>query len=129
MKVLFFDGHCSLCNTLVDWVVRRDSKERIRFASLQGQTAKAMLPGNVGKIDFDTVVYSRDGVVYERSTAILKVLGDLGGIWKLAAVFFVIPTSLRNVVYDLVARNRFRFFPRRETCRVPTPEERARLLP
>ena len=129
MKILFFDGYCSLCNGLVDWLIKRDRKGVIKFASLQGITAGQMVPQNKGKIDFDTVVYFREGRLYERSEAILRLLEDLGGGWKAVRIFFILPAFLRDSVYRFVASNRYRFFRKRDTCRMPTLEEKERMLP
>ncbi|MEK6773571.1 MAG: DCC1-like thiol-disulfide oxidoreductase family protein [Bdellovibrionota bacterium] len=131
MNILFFDGHCNLCNGLVDWLLRKDKNGKIKFASLQGETAKKTLSSNhLNSIhDPETVLYFQHGIIYERSTAILKCLQDIGGIWKLVAIFFLIPRSLRDLTYRLIATNRYRIFGRRETCRIPTPQEAARLLP
>lgn len=130
MKVLFFDGHCNLCNGTVDWLIRRDSRNRLTFASLQGSTAQERLgPRASDPSDYDTVVYLREGQAYQKSTAILMALGDLGGAWVMLKVFLVVPAPLRDVLYRLVARHRYRLFGRRETCRLPTAAERKKLLP
>ncbi len=129
-RVLFFDGYCSLCNGFVDWMMKHDSRRTMNFASLQGKTAKAMLPPErVSEGDPDTVIYMRDGELYDRSAAVLMAFKDLGGVWSLMSVFFVIPGPLRNIFYRGVAKIRYRVFGRRETCRMPTEEERQRLLP
>lgn len=130
MKVLFFDGYCSLCNSFVDALIRRDKRDVLQFASLQGETARSHLPSFVRTTgDVDTVIYLRDGKIYDRSSAILWVLQDLGGLWMMTGVFFVIPQFLRDIVYRWVARHRYRWFPKRETCRVPSPLEKKKLLP
>ena len=128
MKILFFDGYCNLCNGLVDWVMKQDRRQTIQFASLQGKTAAEKLNLSSSKIDFDTVIYFKDQQTFERSNAILELLNDLGGFWKLFYIFKVIPVFVRDFIYNWVAKNRFRFFGRRETCRMPTPNEKARLL-
>ncbi len=127
MKILFFDGYCSICNGLTDWVMARDKKNQIKFASLQGETAKCLIAQS--KTEFDTVVYLRDGQRWERSTAILYLLQDLGAPWSIARIFFIIPVSLRNLFYLIFAKNRYRFFKKRDTCRIPTSQEKGRLLP
>lgn len=128
MRILFFDGYCSLCNGLVDWVMSQDKRQKIQFASLQGQTAKKFIP-NFNLNDNDTVVYWSEGNEYQRSSAILNVLADLGGAWKLVRIFFIIPESVRNSIYRWVAAHRYRFFTRRDTCRIPNENEKSRLLP
>ena len=127
MKILFFDGYCSICSRLVDWVLVRDRKQQIKFASLQGSTAKTRL-GDSSQ-DFATAVYLRNGIKLERSTAVLYVLIDVGGFWKLARFFFVVPRVVRDRIYDLVSKNRYRLFKKRDTCRLPTEKEIDRLLP
>ena len=128
MKIMFFDGECNLCNGFVDWLVRTDKAGKMKIASLQGETAKEL--GIAGQSSgLNTVVYLRDGVRFERSTAVLEILRDLGGAWKLASIFFILPRFLRDAIYALIARNRYRLFGRRDTCRLPTPEERQRFLP
>ncbi|OYZ21251.1 MAG: hypothetical protein B7Y39_09470 [Bdellovibrio sp. 28-41-41] len=128
IKILFFDGYCSLCNGLVDWTMRQDKHARIQFASLQGKTAKTVIPNN-NINDTDTVVYWRDGKSYQRSSAILYLLADIGGAWSLFGIFFLIPTVLRDFLYRIVAVNRYRFFNRRDSCRMSTLQEKDRLLP
>ena len=128
MKILFFDGYCTLCNGLVDWVMKMDHHHRIQFASLQGETARQHLHLNPESVDFDTVIYFKEGRSFERSNAILELLKDLGGFWIVLYVLKLIPVFLRDSVYNWVAKNRFRFFGRRETCRLPTPAEKSRLL-
>lgn len=129
-RVLFFDGYCSLCNGFVDWMIRRDHSGKLTFASLQGKTAKAMLPPErLTDGDPETVLYLRDGEIYERSTAVLMALNDLGGVWPLTSIFFIIPTPLRNLGYRFIASIRYKVFGKRETCRMPTAAERERLLP
>lgn len=132
MKILFFDGYCTLCNGLVDFLIKQDRHRRIHFASLQGETAKKILPQSQLKSlhDPETVLYFHDDRIEERSTAVLKCLNDLGGPLGLASrLAFVIPRGLRDLIYRWVARNRIRFFGRRETCRVPTAAEKEQLLP
>lgn len=129
MKIVFFDGYCSLCNSTVDWLIARDHRRTLKYASLQGETAARELGVTPSNVDPDTLIYLRDGARFDRSTAALKILGDVGGIWTLASVFLVVPRPIRDSVYRWIARNRFRWFGRRDTCRLPTPEERELLLP
>lgn len=125
--VLFFDGVCNLCNSSIDFVVRHDKKRRYRFAPLQGATAAHAIPTQVDAMD--SFVLAENGRIYLRSTAALKVLSGLGGIWSLAKALLWIPAPLRDAVYRLIAKNRYRWFGQKDTCRLPTPEERALFLP
>ena len=129
MKILFFDGYCTLCNSLVDWGLAHDRTKQIKFASLQGETAKRLVADSGADLHSpDTVVYSREGQVYYRSDAILFFLKDLNGPFGFVSVLFIIPKVVRDFFYKIVARNRYRFFKKRETCRLPRPDESDRLL-
>jgi predicted DCC family thiol-disulfide oxidoreductase YuxK len=128
MKIVFFDGYCNLCNSLVDWLIKVDRSSELKFASLQGLTASKTLTPALVATPLDTVIYFTNGHTYLRSTAILKILWDLKGVWKLSGVFLIIPAFLRDVVYNIIARNRYRLFGKRDTCRLPTAEEKLRFL-
>jgi predicted DCC family thiol-disulfide oxidoreductase YuxK len=125
--VIYFDGVCGLCNRFVDFVLARDVKRRFRFAPLQGSTATRRF-GAAGAVDPATILLEEDGAVYERSTAALRIIARLGGIWKVAALLRLVPRPIRDAVYDWVARNRYAWFGKRDTCRLPTHEERAAFL-
>ena len=128
--VVLFDGVCSLCNGFVDFVVRHDDRGRFAFASLQSDEAAAYLRAHGRRADalLDTVVLAdRDGV-HERSTAVLRVLRGLRPPWPALYALVVVPRPARDAVYRYVAAHRYRWFGKRETCRLPTPEERARFV-
>jgi predicted DCC family thiol-disulfide oxidoreductase YuxK len=129
MKFVFFDGYCSLCNALIDWLIRIDKTGELKFASLQGETANRLLVRDGKPLDIDTVIYLRNDQKYERSTAVLLILSDIGGFWRLTQIFFLIPKFIRDFVYKAVAKNRFRILKKRESCRMPTQDERERILP
>jgi predicted DCC family thiol-disulfide oxidoreductase YuxK len=134
MKIVFFDGHCNLCNQLVNWLIRRDHTGSLKFAPLQGVTAKEKLPPQLLESPTpasgpETVVYFNNGMMTERSTAVLHILRDLGGIWALIGdIGLKVSEVRRDQIYRFVARNRYKIFGRRETCRVPTAEELVRFL-
>ena len=125
--VIYFDGFCGLCNGFIDFVLTRDRARHFRFAPLQGPTAKARF-GDPGDVDPTTILLEDGGVVFERSTAALRIIARLGGVWSLAGVFRLVPRFIRDAVYDWVARNRYGWFGKRDTCRLPSPEERAVFL-
>ncbi|HTQ09540.1 MAG TPA: DCC1-like thiol-disulfide oxidoreductase family protein [Fimbriimonadaceae bacterium] len=128
--VLFFDGVCNLCNRSVDWIMRRDRRRVFRFASLQGETAKEVVPEFAKAQDLSTVVLVANGRKFVRSSAVIEVLKGLGGSWRvLGCVLRVVPRPLRDWGYDRVAKARYRRWGKRDTCRVPGPEERERFLP
>jgi len=133
--ILLYDGVCGLCNRFVQFTLRHDRSAAFRFAALQGPLAAGILARHgVNSSDLDTVyvVLNRDQPdesLLARSDAVLFVLQQLGGIWRPAArVFRLIPRMLRNWVYQLVARNRYRLFGRYDSCPLPTEETRGRFL-
>jgi predicted DCC family thiol-disulfide oxidoreductase YuxK len=128
MKIVFFDGECNLCNGFINWLLRVDKAGKMKIASLQGESAKRLVTTGPGP-GLESVVYLRDGKMLERSSAVLMILFDLGGAWKFLSALMILPKSLRDAVYKLVAMNRSRLFGTRESCRLPTPEERERFLP
>lgn len=127
---ILFDGVCNLCNSLVQFVIRHDAAGRFQFASLQSDSGQALL-GQYGlrTRDFDTFVYIRNGTAYTKSTAGLLLLRDLGGGWRLIYPLVFVPPLIRDAVYNLIARNRYRLFGRQDACMIPTPELKSRFLP
>jgi predicted DCC family thiol-disulfide oxidoreductase YuxK len=127
--IIYFDGQCGLCDRFVQFVLRRDRAARYRFAPLQGSTARERVAASLGPESSQTVILEEGGRFRVRSDAALAILTGLGGAWRLAGLLRVIPRPLRDAVYDLVARNRNRWFGRLAECRVPEPAERDRFLP
>jgi hypothetical protein len=126
--ILFFDGVCNLCNGFIDWLVRRDKTSRIKIASLQGETAQRVIPELSASLD--TVILVNGSDVSIKSDAVLKTLTMLPGIWPtLAKVGFLFPKGFRDAVYKFTARNRYRVFGKKDSCRLPTPSERGHFLP
>jgi predicted DCC family thiol-disulfide oxidoreductase YuxK len=127
--LVLFDGVCGLCNRFVDFVLARDRGARLRFAPLQSEHGRALLAAaGLDPDALDSVVLVRGGRAYRESAAALRVLAELGLPWSLCAAALAIPAPLRDAVYRFVARNRYAWFGLRETCRLPTPEERTRFL-
>ena len=127
--VVLFDGDCNLCNSSVQWILRRDRRARFRFASLQSAAGTAVLRGVPTPQPLpDAMVLVQDGRAHVRSGAVLRIAGGLGLPWSLAAVFLLVPWPLRDFAYDFLARRRHRWFGRTTTCMVPTPALRARFL-
>jgi len=125
--IVFFDGVCGLCNRLVDFLMRKDRKNMLLYAPLQGATATKYI-SNVNPGDLSTVVYLKDDKLLFKSDAILQILVDIGGFWKMFGAFKIVHRPLRNWVYDLIAKRRYKWFGQRESCRVPTPAELAKFL-
>lgn len=127
--ILLFDGVCNLCNHSVQWVLLRDRNAVFTFASQQSDIGQALLlQHGIGNQQLETVVLIHRGRAYTRSDAALQVLQLLGPPWSVAAVLRWIPRLLRNAVYNWIARNRYRWFGRRESCMLPQPEWKSRFL-
>jgi predicted DCC family thiol-disulfide oxidoreductase YuxK len=127
--VIFFDGVCNLCNGFVQFTIKRDKKSHFKFASLQSETAKKMLPENFfADQKLSSVVLLEDGKFFSKSTAALHILRGLDGPLKLLYAFIIVPPVVRNLVYDVIARYRYRWFGKRESCMIPTPELKNRFL-
>jgi predicted DCC family thiol-disulfide oxidoreductase YuxK len=126
--VVFFDGYCALCSRSMEFLMRHDRAQVLRFSPLQGETARTLL-GLQPEGDPDSVVLAMQGSVWHGSDAALRIAWQLGGVWRGLFVLRLVPRPVRDAVYGWVARNRFAWFGRKETCRLPTPSERARFLP
>lgn len=125
--ILFFDGVCGLCNGLVDWLLPRDRQKKIKFATLQGQTAARLLT-KAHTEDLNTVVLWYKGEILTESKAILTCLKTLGGIYSLAYVFIIVPSFISDGVYRFIARHRYKLFGKLSTCRMPLPGERLQFI-
>jgi len=127
--IVFFDGVCGLCNRFIDFTLRRDRRGALRFAPLQGTTARDRL--DVADVrDLKTVVFVDEHGAHRQSAAIIGVLSRLGGFWALVSVLLrLVPRPLRDAGYSLIAVNRYAIFGRKEMCRLPTPAEQSRFLP
>lgn len=127
--IILFDGVCNFCNASVNFLIDRDSEARFRFGALQSEEGLAVLRENGLPTDyFDSIVLIEDGQVWVASDAVLRATKHMPGLWPLLRVFRIIPRPIRDAVYDWIARNRYRWFGKQESCRIPTPEYRARFL-
>lgn len=125
--IVFFDGVCGLCNGVVDLLLRIDRRRVLRYAPLQGSTARERVPVEAAALD--SLVVWADGAACRQSAAVLAILARLGGPWRLlAAAGGLVPAVVRDALYRLLAGHRYRWFGRRESCRVPMPEERGLFL-
>lgn len=127
--VLLFDGVCNLCNGAVQFVIKRDKKAVFRFAALQSAFGQKVLKENkLPQSHFDTFILIADNKIYTKSTAALKVAQALGGFWKLLHVLIIIPKPIRDFLYTLIAKNRYKLFGKKEACMIPTPELKSRFF-
>jgi len=127
--IVLFDGVCNLCNGVIKFTIKRDKKELLHFASLQSSPAKELMRQfELDENQLKTFVYIEDNKAYTRSTAGLKLVRNFGGLWPLLYGFIIIPKPIRDIVYNFISNNRYRWFGKEESCMIPSPEIKARFL-
>ncbi len=127
--IVLFDGVCNLCNGVIKFAIKRDKKELLHFASLQSSPAKELMRQfELDENQLKTFVYIEDNKAYTRSTAGLKLVRNFGGLWPLLYGFIIIPKPIRDIVYNFISNNRYRWFGKEESCMIPSPEIKARFL-
>ncbi len=127
MKVIFFDGICGLCNGFIDFILKIDQKKIYSFSTLQSPFAVSTLPKEYTS-NLGSVVFLDEEKIYTRALAVLKILIGLGGVWRLAGIGYLLPEFIINYAYDIIAKNRYKLFGKKETCRIPSQEERTRFI-
>ncbi|MCI3920682.1 thiol-disulfide oxidoreductase DCC family protein [Paenibacillus sp. TRM 82003] len=129
-RIVMYDGDCNLCAAVVQFTIRRDSKGRLRYAALQSATGIRLLREHgLTSSATDTFVFVEEGKAYVRSTAALRLVRQLSGAWPLLSALLLVPRALRDPVYSFVARNRYKWFGRKEQCMLMRPEYRERFYP
>lgn len=119
--IIFFDGICNLCNSSVQFIIARDSKKHFRFAPLQSGIARDLLKNKDRESkQTDSIILLDGDNIYKKSTAVLRIARSLDGGWPVFYGFILIPSFLRNIIYDWIARNRYKWFGKRNTCMVPS---------
>jgi len=127
--LVLFDGVCNFCNYWVQFALKRNKKKSLKFGSLQGNTAKEILPGfGINPNQLSSVFLIEKNKIYNESTAALHICKHLDGPWKLVYIFILIPAFLRDPIYKLIARYRYKWFGKKEACMIPTPQHRARFV-
>lgn len=128
-SVILFDGVCNLCNSSIDFILKRDKENRFLVGALQEEAGKRLLARFQVKPEYlDSLVLVENGEIFFRSTAALKIARNLSGFWPFFYVFMAIPTSVRDWVYNWIGKNRYRWFGKKNTCRLPSPGEKAKFL-
>lgn len=127
--IILFDGVCNLCNSSVNFIINRDRTDYFKFGALQSEEGTALLKKYHLNTDvFDTLILIENDRIYTRSTAALRIAKKLSGFWPLFYIFIIIPKILRDPIYKVVSNNRYKIFGKKESCRFPTPSERAKFL-
>ena len=127
--IILFDGVCNFCNGMVNFIIRHDKKNIFQFATLQSGSGQELLERyNIDWKLNDSFIVIENGKAYQKSNAALKLYDKLPWYWKWSQIFWIVPKFIRDAVYNFIAKNRYRWFGKKESCIVPTPEIRARFL-
>lgn len=126
--IVLFDGVCNFCDASVQFIMKRDKKASILFTALQSECGEKLKNTYEIKNNVDSLVYIEHNKAYVKSTAALKIAKRLDGLWKFAYAAIIIPRPLRDTMYDIVAKNRYKWFGQRQECMLPTTEQRSRFI-
>lgn len=129
-KIILFDGVCNLCDSFVQFVIRRDRNDMFRFVPLQSELGEKILQHiGVDRQRVDSMILYEPGVAYfHKSNAAIEIAKSLGGFLSLTTIFKILPNFARNGIYDYVAKNRYKWYGKKESCMIPTPELKAKFL-
>lgn len=128
-KIILFDGVCNLCNSSVNFIIDKDVSNVFKFASLQSETGTKLIKNyNLTAENIDSVILIDNDRAYIKSDAALMIAAQLGGVYKILSFMRIIPKFIRDFFYDIIARNRYRWFGKKDVCRIPTPELKSKFL-
>lgn len=127
--VILFDGVCNFCNYWVSFAIKRDREKKLRFTTLQGQAAKQLLPQyHIHPTSLSSVIFIDKGKAYTQSSAAIRICKYLAGGWKLFYGFMIVPKFIRDFFYNIIARNRYKWFGKKDECMTPSQEVKERFL-
>lgn len=127
--IILFDGVCNLCNSSVQFVIKRDKKEQFLFASLQSDYAKENLPKELSSNSaLQSIVLKEKDTIKTKSSAALAIAKRLSGLWSMLYIFIIVPKFLRDWVYDIIAKNRYKWFGKKDQCMIPLSEWKDRFI-
>lgn len=127
-KIILFDGECNFCDHSVQFIIKRDPTGYYKFTSLQSELGQNLLKQFNVPEDIDSFILIDNNKFYEKSSAALRVCKHLNGIWKFGYLFLIVPRPIRNYFYEIVAKNRYKWFGKKDSCMLPSPEIRSRFL-
>lgn len=127
-RIILFDGECNFCDSSVQFILKRDPKGLFKFASLQSDIGKKLIRKHQVPTDIDSFVFIEDNKCYFKSSAALRVCKHLKGAWKFLYYLWLVPRPIRDLFYNIIAKNRYRWFGKKVSCMLPSPEERRRFL-
>ncbi len=128
-SIILFDGVCNLCNSSINFVIKRDSANLYKFTALQEAPGIGLLKQyGINTLDTDSIILIENGKAYTESSAALRVAKGLSGVWPVLYGFIIIPKWIRNAVYDYIAKNRYKWYGKKDSCMIPTPELKNKFL-
>ena len=129
-KIILFDGVCNLCNSSVQFIIKRDKKDVFRFVALQSELGQEICNyvGVNPKITDSIILYEPGKAYYLKSEAALKIVAEFHSVYTLLVIFKIFPIGIRDSIYDYVAKNRYKWYGKKEQCMIPTPELKAKFL-
>ncbi len=128
-NIVFFDGICNFCNNAVNFLIDRDPNRTFKFASLQSDLARGVLPKyGVDPSKMHSIILLKNGKMFQRSSAALEITKNMSGAWPLLGLLKIVPVFMRDFFYNFIANNRYKWFGKLDSCRMPTPEIRERFL-
>lgn len=127
MRIVLFDGECHFCDASVQFIIKRDPTAQFVFASLQSEIGKEYL-SSYHVSDVNSFVLIEEGRYFVKSTAALRIAKRLNGLWPLMYSFIIVPAAVRNIFYEMIAKNRYKWFGKKEVCELPSPDIRKRFL-
>ena len=125
--MIFFDGECNLCNGVVKTIIKYDRKKIFKFSSLQSEAALKLIKDKV-RVNVDSFILLENGKLYTESTAALRVARRMPAFWKILYGFIIVPAFIRNSVYRVIAKNRYRWFGKKSSCMIPDASVQSRFL-
>ena len=127
--VVLFDGVCNFCNSTVNFLLKQDKNVVLKFAALQSDAGQLLLRQyKLPPDNFDSFILIENGKAYKSSTAGLRLYNKLPWYWKWTQIFWIVPRPIRDAVYNLIARNRYRWFGKKDSCMIPSASIRSRFL-
>ncbi|WP_438969387.1 thiol-disulfide oxidoreductase DCC family protein [Nonlabens sp.] len=128
-EIVLFDGVCNLCNGAILFIIKRDKKDRFRFAAIESEIGQKLLDKHgIDPNKIDSIVLVSGDTAFAKAEAALRISKHLSGLWPLLYSLIIVPKFLTNVVYDFIARNRYKWFGKKESCMIPTPELKSKFL-
>ncbi len=129
-KIILFDGVCNLCDATVQFIIKRDKKDMFRFVPLQSELGQQIIKHigvDTSKTD-SIILYVPGSAYYYKADAAIRIAKQLGGLFPMMGAFSILPNRLSNTIYDYIARNRYKWYGKKEECMIPTPEMKAKFL-